>query len=128
MAQRLGVRIAVEVPLGQGMFDLPERIRLIQAEAPTAEFHLEMMTRASLSIPCLRESYWARFPNRPGTDLARTLTLVKARGLPALSKVTTLPAEACFALEEQNIIDSIIAAGDTRGFSQMDLKALLKDE
>jgi 3-oxoisoapionate decarboxylase len=117
-----------EVPLGQGMFDLPEMIHLIQAEAPKAEFHLEMMTRDPLSIPCLRESYWASFPNKPGTDLARTLTLVKARGLPALTHVSTLPPEACLVLEEKNIIDSIIAAGDKLGFSQMDLKALLKEE
>lgn len=117
-----------EVPLGQGMFDLPEMIRLIQTEAPEAEFHLEMMTRDPLSIPCLRESYWASFPNKPGTDLARTLTLVKARGLPALTHVSTLPAEACLVLEEKNIIDSIMAAGSKLGFSQMDLKALLKNE
>ena len=117
-----------EVPLGQGIFDLPEMIRLIQTEAPEAEFHLEMMTRDPLSIPCLRESYWASFPNKPGTDLARTLTLVKARGLLALTHVSTLTPEACLVLEEKNIIDSIMAAGDKLGFSQMDLKALLKEE
>ena len=117
-----------EVPLGQGMLDLPLMIREIQAGAPKAEFHLEMMTRDPLSIPCLHESYWASFPNKPGTDLVRTLTLVKQRGLPALPRVSELPAEACLVLEEKNIIDSIIAAGDKLGFSQMDMKTLLKEE
>lgn len=117
-----------EVPLGQGMLDLPEMIRIIQAEAPRAEFHLEMITRDPLSIPCLRETYWATFPHKPGADLVRTLSLIKARALPKLSQVSTLSPEASLALEEKNIIDSIIAAGEKLGFSQLDLKDLLKED
>ncbi len=117
-----------EVPLGQGMLDLPEMIRVIQTGAPMAEFHLEMITRDPLSIRCLSESYWPSFPNKPGVELARTLALVRQRQTPKMPEVSSLPFEARLALEEKNIIDSIVCAGGKLGFSQIPISARLKEE
>ncbi len=117
-----------EVPLGQGMLELPEMIRVIQTGAPMAEFHLEMITRDPLSIRCLSESYWPSFPNKPGVELARTLALVRQRQIPKLPEVSSLPFEARLALEEKNIIDSIVCAGGKLGFRQIPISARLREE
>lgn len=115
-----------EVPLGKGILDLVEMLRVIRQAASAAEFHLEMITRDPLIIPCLHESYWATFPKKPGSDLARTLSLVKTRGAAALTHVAALPLEAKLALEEKQVTDSLFAAGDTFGFSQTQIKAAQK--
>ncbi len=114
-----------EVPLGMGMLDLSEMIRVISTAAPQAEFHLEMITRDALLIPCLRDDYWATFPQKSGRDLARTLMLVKTRAAASpLPKVTELPMEARLALEERNVLGSVLVAGEKLGFSQLQMKAV----
>jgi sugar phosphate isomerase/epimerase len=113
-----------EVPLGMGMLDLTEMIRVISSKEPRAEFHLEMITRDALLIPCLREDYWATFSQKSGRDLAQTLALVKARAATSpLPKVADLSMEAKLALEERNVLDSILAAGEKLGFSRLWMKA-----
>ena len=66
-----------EVPLGQGTLDLPRIVELCQKHNPQIVFNLEMITRDPLKIPCLTDEYWATFPGVPGSDLARTLRMVK---------------------------------------------------
>lgn len=117
-----------EVPLGKGIFDLPGMIATIVSEAPKAVFHLEMMTRDPLRIPCLREDYWASFPGKPGLQLMRTLQLVKTRSAASLPKISDLPAEAVAAREEQNVLDCLAHAANSLGFSQLVLKAGKDDE
>lgn len=107
-----------------GTLDLAEMIRVISSKEPRAEFHLEMITRDALLIPCLREDYWATFPQKSGRDLAKTLALVKAHAATSpLPKIADLSMEAKLALEERNVLDSILAAGEKLGFSRLQMKA-----
>jgi sugar phosphate isomerase/epimerase len=114
-----------EVPLGMGMLDLTEMIRTISSKAPRAEFHLEMITRDALLIPCLRDDYWATFPQKSGRDLVRTLAMVSARAaISPLPKVSDLSMEAMLALEERHVLGSFLVAGEKLGFSQLQMKAV----
>lgn len=96
-----------EVPLGQGSLDLPRIIRTLRAAQPGLPMHLEMITRDPLAIPCLTEGYWATFPDKPGLDLAHTLTWVKARHAAALPKISHLSKLATLSLEEENLTRSL---------------------
>jgi 3-oxoisoapionate decarboxylase len=117
-----------EVPLGQGMLDLPTLIATITQAAPQAGFHLEMITRDPLLIPCLREDYWATFPEKSGLHLAQALKRVKEHAAKELPKVSTLSSEALLALEERNVLLCMAHAASELGFSQMNMKALRGEE
>ncbi|MFN8347115.1 MAG: TIM barrel protein [Spirosomataceae bacterium] len=96
-----------EVPLGKGMLDLPKMITLCKQHNPNMTFNLEMITRDPLEIPCLNEAYWATFSDRPGSDLARTLQMVrKNKPRAALPRVAKLSLEEKLAAEEANIVQS----------------------
>ena len=94
-----------EVPLGKGILDLPQIIALCKKHNPAVTFNLEMITRDPLEIPCLKQDYWATFPGVSGSELARTLQMVRQRkaesGLP---RVSQLSSEDRLAAEEQNIL------------------------
>ena len=55
-----------EVPLGEGILDLPKIFALCKQFNPDTTFNLEMITRDPLEIPCLTENYWATFEGVPG--------------------------------------------------------------
>jgi sugar phosphate isomerase/epimerase len=96
-----------EVPLGKGCLDLSRIVSTIQKASPKARFHLEMITRDPLSIPCLTEKYWATFGRVPGLDLARTLTRVRAdAGQTPLPRIAKLTNENQLLLEDQHVRDS----------------------
>jgi len=94
-----------EVPLGTGILDLPRIVAMCKSQNAAVNFSLEMITRDPLEIPCLKDEYWATFGGVSGTELARTLRMVRQRkfknGLP---RVSQLSAEDRLAAEEQNII------------------------
>ena len=93
-----------EVPLGQGILDLPGIVGLIQKTRPKTRFSLEMMTRDPLRVPCLTDKYWAVFPDRNGVYLARTMKLVQTRGSrDPLPQVSQLSHEERIRVEEDNI-------------------------
>jgi hypothetical protein len=48
-----GFRLS-EVPLGQGILDLPQIVALCRKHNPNVAFSLEMITRDPLEIPCLK--------------------------------------------------------------------------
>ena len=94
-----------EVPLGQGICDLPKMIDLCKKHNPAVTFNLEMITRDPLQIPCLTADYWSTFGDLPGADLARTLRLVKQHPYkPGLPRTTPLSPENKLAAEEDNIL------------------------
>lgn len=72
-----GFRLA-EVPLGEGVLDLPGIVRVLRAARPGIHLNLEMITRDPLEVPCLGDRYWSTFPDLPGRHLARSLTFVRA--------------------------------------------------
>lgn len=106
-----------EVPLGEGILDLPRMLELFEKHNPQIGYHLEMITRDPLDIPCLKPGYWATFPDKPGTELARTLTMVRERKAAKLPKVTGLSNEDALAFEEDNIVKCLHCAGEKLGFN-----------
>ncbi|MFN4146156.1 MAG: sugar phosphate isomerase/epimerase family protein [Runella sp.] len=98
-----GFRLS-EVPLGEGILDLPALVAVCRQYNPAVTFSLEMITREPLLIPCLTEAYWETFPNLPGRYLAHTLKTVNTRsnkgGLPTIAH---LSPEEKLAAEDANI-------------------------
>jgi 3-oxoisoapionate decarboxylase len=93
-----------EVPLGEGILDLPAIVKTLREAGPKARFNLEMITRDPLMIPCLTDRYWATFPDRNGRYLARTLDLVRGhKPRSPLPRVSGLGPSARAALEESNV-------------------------
>lgn len=107
-----------EVPLGEGILDLPRMFALFEKYNPQIAYHLEMITRDPLDIPCLKPAYWATFPTKPGSDLARTLAMVREHPAAKLPRTTGRSTEDTLAFEEDNIIKCLRQAGDKLGFSQ----------
>ena len=100
-----------EVPLGEGMFDLPRMVNAIRAARPDVHFSLEMITRDPLRVPCLTEKYWSTFTEIPGVDLARFLTRMRASKprLP-LPRTSGLTDEQRYELEVELVNRSITYA------------------
>jgi 3-oxoisoapionate decarboxylase len=93
-----------EVPLGTGILDLPRAIRALRRARADIRFNLEMITRDPLKIPCLTEGYWTTFPDLPGKQVARALSLV--RGHPRrepLPRISDKPIEEQLRAEDENI-------------------------
>src|SRR5262249_1931256 len=97
-----------EVPLGEGMLDLPRMVRAIRAARPDVRFSLEMITRDPLDVPCLTDKYWSTFTDVGGIALARTLTRIRNSkpGTP-LPRITGLSEEQRYALEVDHVNRSI---------------------
>jgi sugar phosphate isomerase/epimerase len=96
--------LLADVPLGEGVLNLPEMVKILRKANPQINFSLEMSTRDALKVPCLTEKYWATFSDVPGTDLARTLRYVRANAASQnLPKVNRLPLEELVKLEGDNI-------------------------
>jgi sugar phosphate isomerase/epimerase len=105
-----------EVPLGQGILDLPRVVDSIRKARPQARLNLEMITRDPLKVPCLTDKYWVTFPERKGVYLARTLALV--RGNPPrepLPHVSGLEELARRQQEEDNVRQCLAYAGEKLG-------------
>jgi sugar phosphate isomerase/epimerase len=97
-----------EVPLGKGFLDMPKMVALCRKNNPAIKFNLEMITRDPLEIPCLKSEYWMVFDGVAGSDLARTLRMVKQnRFEPNLPRVSQLSEEDRLAIEERNILECL---------------------
>jgi 3-oxoisoapionate decarboxylase len=105
-----------EVPLGKGFLDLAKIVQLCKKHNPTVAFNLEMITRDPLQIPCLKDEYWKAFEGVPGSELARTLRMVKQHpyGSP-LPRVSQLSGEEKLAVEEENIVKCLAYSKDQLG-------------
>jgi sugar phosphate isomerase/epimerase len=105
-----------EVPLGKGFLDLPKIIQMCRQHNPAVNFNLEMITRDPLEIPCLRNDYWAALNGVPGSELARTLRMVKQNPYKSpLPRVSHLSAEERLAAEEGNILECFTYGRDKTG-------------
>jgi 3-oxoisoapionate decarboxylase len=94
-----------EVPLGTGMLDLPKIIATCRQYNSNTTYNLEMITRDPLEIPCLKDDYWVTFEGVHGSELARTLRMVREnRFKPSLPKVSHLSADERLGKEEENIL------------------------
>ncbi len=95
--------LLAEVPLGEGVLDLPKVVQTLRRHHPEAHFLLEMMTRDPLKVPCLTEKYWAAMGDVPGANLARTLRLARTRGKQDLPRVSHLPLDEQYQREDENV-------------------------
>ncbi|MBM3876645.1 MAG: sugar phosphate isomerase/epimerase [Verrucomicrobia bacterium] len=103
-----------EVPLGQGLTNLPRAIELCRRANPAIHFNLEMITRDPLKVPCLGAKYWATLGATPARDLANTLALVKASPPKSpLPQMTGRSDEEKLAFEEENVRQSFVYAQQT---------------
>jgi hypothetical protein len=108
--------LLAEVALGQGYLDVKRILATIRKARPKARFSLDMLTRDPLKVPCLTDKYWATFPARNGSYLARMLRTVRANkpGKPLVS-VTALDRPARLELEQANVRLSLECARDRLG-------------
>jgi sugar phosphate isomerase/epimerase len=104
-----------EVPLGEGVLDLPKVVQTLRRHHPEVHFLLEMMTRDPLKVPCLTEKYWAALGDVPGANLAQTLRMVRARGKQDLPRVSHLPLEEQYQREDENVKKCLAYARENLG-------------
>jgi sugar phosphate isomerase/epimerase len=103
--------LLADVPLGQGLLDLPRIVHVLRKARPEIRFSLEMATRDPLKVPCLTEKYWITFADVPGFDLARTLSYVRSNSSKGrLPKVNHLPLDELVKLEEANVKKCLLYA------------------
>jgi sugar phosphate isomerase/epimerase len=94
-----------EVPMGEGILDLKEMVRMLRAVDPRMIIDLEMITRDPLKIPVFTAKYWATFDDSyspiSGRDVAKVLSLVKKNPPKTpLPRVTGLNREEQVKLED----------------------------
>jgi 3-oxoisoapionate decarboxylase len=104
-----------EVPLGEGLLDIPGMVKTLQGKDPNIIFGLEMIARDPLKIPVFTDKYWVSFSDPssplPGSDLARTLVTVRKHPPKTpLPHLTGLTPDAQLALEDGCIARSIAFA------------------
>jgi 3-oxoisoapionate decarboxylase len=116
VAEYVGGFLLAEVPLGEGFLDMKRIIAAIRNARPQTKLTLEMITRDALKVPCLSAKYWATFPDRNGSYLARTLTMVRSHKPPhPLPKIENLDRDSVMRLEEENVRRCLAYARDQLG-------------
>ena len=106
-----------EVPLGEGMLDVPRIVDIIRRARPEVRFSLEMITRDPLLVPCLTDRYWASFDDdNGGRDLARMLKRIRGHQRRApLPRIAGLDQDERRALEGEMVDRSIRYAREHLG-------------
>ena len=95
-----------EVPMGEGILDLKQMVRMLRAVNPDMIIDLEMITRDPLKIPVFTSKYWATFDDSysplPGRDVAKVLSLVRKNKPKApLPRTSGLSREQQVKLEDE---------------------------
>jgi 3-oxoisoapionate decarboxylase len=107
-----------EVPLGEGVLDLPRITGLIRRARPDVRFSLEMITRDPLLVPCLTDRFWASFDDLNGIHLARALTRIRSsRRTAPLPRISGLDPDRRLALEHELVDRSITYAREHLGLA-----------
>lgn len=96
-----------DVPLGDGFLDIRRMVETLRRAKPEVRFSLETLTRDPLKVPVLTEKYWATLPGVPGSDLARTLRIVRAKRAGQLRYIGRLPIDEQVAYESAGIDKSL---------------------
>lgn len=105
-----------EVPLGEGMLELPTMVATIRRAKPDVNFSLEMIVRDPLLVPCLTDKYWSTFSEVNGHDLARYLSWIRSRDTKMeLPRISGLSPEQRLALEHECVDRSIRYASEQLG-------------
>lgn len=110
--------LLADVPVGQGAIDLATVIKVIREKKSDAQFHLELITRDPLKIPCLRAEYWATLDAIKAPRLGATLAMLKKKSsVSAFPLVSTRSPAEQVRMERENIEQSFRHAADHLGFS-----------
>jgi len=105
-----------EVPLGEGVLDLPRAVHVIQRARPDVRFSLEMIVRDPLVVACLTDDYWASLEEVNGRDLARALARIrKTERRGPLPRIAGLTDAERTALEHELVDKCIRYAATTLG-------------
>jgi len=105
-----------EVPLGEGMLDMPRITGIIRRARPDVRFSLEMIVRDPLLVPCLTDRFWASFDDLNGIHLARALSRIRSgRRTGPLPRITGLSPDQRLALEHELVERSINYAREYLG-------------
>lgn len=105
-----------EVPLGEGMLDMPRITETIRRARPDVRFSLEMIVRDPLLVPCLTDRFWASFDDVDGIHLARALSRIRtSRRVGPLPRITGLDPDQRLALEHELVDRSIRYASEHLG-------------
>lgn len=105
-----------DIPLGQGCLDLPRIIKRLRQARANIRFHLEIITRDPLRVPCLADAYWETLPEVPARDLARMMRFVRQHRANELQYVSSLSLEKQVAREDANIAASLNFAREKLNF------------
>jgi sugar phosphate isomerase/epimerase len=93
-----------EVPLGDGLLDLPRIVATVQQARPSARWNLEMITRDPLRVPCLTAKFWSTLGDVRAQELADALARVRRQKHPAdLPRVSGLSHIEQLEIEDRNI-------------------------
>ncbi len=95
--------LLAEVPLGEGIIDIRQVVKICRKANPEVQFNLEMITRDPLKIPCLTDPYWATLGELSGQTLAATLKSVRRHNRDDLQKIGHLSLVEKIQAEEENI-------------------------
>ncbi len=97
--------LLADVPLGEGLHDLPRMVEALRKANPALRFSLEMSARDPLRVPVFTEKYWATMGDVPGEDLARILRTVREKKVPRekLPAVDALPLADRVRIEEEMV-------------------------
>jgi len=104
-----------DISLGQGGLDLKRMVSILRNAHPDLHFTLELITRDPLLVPCLRDDYWATFPDLPARDLAHTLRYVREHSSDELQQISALSEDERLAREDANVRASLDYARDQLG-------------
>jgi 3-oxoisoapionate decarboxylase len=107
--------LAADVPLGQGIHDLPRMLGALRKAKPSIRLCLEMSTRDPLKVPVFTDKYWTTLKAVAGSDFARALKRVREQGVARekLPVVDSLPPADRVKLEEEAVRVSLAYAADT---------------
>lgn len=106
-----------EVPLGSGCLDLLSMMEVLRESSSDLHWHLDVATKEPLEIPCLDRAYWDTLPEKSGADLAWAITWVREHEGKTLPQISSLSKLALLNLEEENVLTSLVYAGDALGFA-----------
>jgi sugar phosphate isomerase/epimerase len=105
-----------DIPLGEGMLDLPRIVGILHKHRPKLPIVLECITRNPLKIPCLTDAYWKSFPKRDEEAIARTMRLVRANRPKWQMKVSEeISREELAAMESKHVERCIAYASKVLG-------------
>ena len=105
-----------EVPLGQGLIDLPRVVQTLRKARPEIRFNIEMITRDPLKVPCLTDRYFATFAELPARHLARTLSMVRSHPPRSpLPRISSLAASEQIRVEDANVSHCVAYAREKLG-------------